>query len=180
MTDINKTTFDAYVTAVNNIKSEINEKNIEALKTAATNLSDILTEEKVNDDIKINIQLINTLTTESEKTLIDGLKSDFEMNSLDFKPIVDSNDNGESKSVTGVDVKQLDNAISNYDVLNGKIAYKATTPNGEYIVFKGTKEDFQLLKGGKKSRKTKTHRQKKVHRSTQKRNGRKRTNHRRK
>ena len=72
------------------------------------------------------------------------------------------------------------NDKNDYSSLNKANVYKATTDKGSYIVFKGTIEDFTTLSGGKKSRKSKTHRQKKVHRSTQKRNGRKRTNHRRK
>jgi len=179
MSDNNEQIFNNYIDEVKVIKNteSITSENIKPLIEAADALLSILADDDNNNVIKAEIATIKGIDENTGISVISGLKSDFQIDSLKFKQVV-SND--ESKSVTGVDVKQLDNAISNYDVLNGKIAYKATTPNGEYIVFKGTKEDFQLLKGGKKSRKSKTHRQKKVHRSTQKRNGRKRTSHRRK
>jgi len=82
---------------------------------------------------------------------------------------------------TGITVSKLNEKLTEDFISKNTNVYKAIAPNGsEYIVFRGTTGEFSELTGGKKSRKSKTHKQKKVHRSTQKRNGRKKTSSRRK
>lgn len=181
MGDANKTIFDAYIKALGDVKAENNEDNIGKLQTAADALSGILDQNaEENNDIKADIERIKVIDPKTiDLSVIKELKSDINYNSLKIK--VDAAADDAAAESTGITVKNLDKSkINDLKLFDNTTAYKAITPNGEYIVFKGAVGEFDTLTGGKKSRKSKTHKQKKVHRSTQKRNGRKKTSHRRK
>lgn len=174
----NETIFNKYKAAVELFKTD--KTSIETLKTAADALSDILTDDTENQNIKEYIDTskkFDTNTTEQDiNKLITSINNEQNLVYKE-KVIVDENTNVDNKTPNVIELKA---PLTDYKDFETKKKFKVITDKGTYIVFKGTTDEFSTLIGGKKSRKSKTHKQKKVHRSTQKRNGRKKTSHRRK
>ena len=184
----NNDTLNGYMFSLgDNISNNQNETKLGQLKEAANKLGKILSEDEANNVIKKDIETINSFQSASPTNDFNTIKNNFENNRNKlkfvegFEEVSDNGDeNNASVDVNKPDVKELTKPITEYNVFNDAQKFKVTTEKGNYVVFKTNGTEFDTLTGGKKSRKSKTHRQKKVHRSTQKRNGRKRTSHRRK